>query len=67
MRLFEQLRKYKEGITINVGAVAFVIEHIGLCGFEEIKGGIELEKPNKYANPIFVLNNISPYETNYFR
>lgn len=65
--IFELLTRYKEGIKINEEEIAFAIVHIGYCGFVERSTSIALQKPKKTDNPQFVLENISPYETNFFK
>lgn len=66
-RLCFMLMRFKEGFYINGETVEFVIEHIGLCGFDETPTAITLQKPDKHSNPRFKLNGVSPYETGYFK
>lgn len=66
-RICGMLTKLKEGHHINSETVSFIIEHIGLCGFDETPTAITLQKPDKHSNPVFKLNNASPYETAYFK
>lgn len=65
--IFELLTRYKEGIKINEEEVETAIAHIGLCGFYDTMTAITLQKPSKTANPQFVLESSSPYETVFFK